>query len=106
MAQIDELINRARRWAIDQDGVDPIPDITAAIEAATEQRIRAALKEVTSDRATVIISHRLSSLMHADEILFLEDGMVVERGSHDALVALDGRYADLYRLQTGERGAA
>ena len=74
-------------------------DSTAAIDAATEQRIRAALQEVTADRATIIISHRLSSLMHADEILFLEGGEIVERGSHADLLAQQGKYRDLYELQ-------
>lgn len=74
-------------------------DSTAAIDAATEQRIRAALQEVTSDRATIIISHRLSSLMHANEILFLEGGKIVERGSHAKLLELGGKYRDLYELQ-------
>ena len=74
-------------------------DSTAAIDAATEQRIRAALQEVTSDRATIIISHRLSSLMHANEILFLEGGHIVERGSHAHLLEQGGKYRDLYELQ-------
>ncbi len=74
-------------------------DSTAAIDAATEQRIRAALQEVTSDRATIIISHRLSSLMHADEILFLQGGKIVERGTHAQLLELGGKYRDLYELQ-------
>jgi ATP-binding cassette subfamily B protein len=74
-------------------------DSTAAIDAATEQRIRAALEELTRDRATIIISHRLSSLMHADEILFIEGGKIVERGSHEELLALGGHYNDLYELQ-------
>ncbi|MDP6785486.1 MAG: ABC transporter ATP-binding protein [Rhodospirillales bacterium] len=74
-------------------------DSTAAIDAATEQRIRAALKDTTGDRATIIISHRLSSLMHAHEILFIEDGRVVERGSHEELIAAGGRYRELYELQ-------
>ena len=78
-------------------------DSTAAIDVATEQRIRAALKKVTQDRATVIISHRLSSLMHATEILFLEDGRIVERGTHDELLGLGGRYRALYDVQLGER---
>jgi ATP-binding cassette subfamily B protein len=51
-------------------------------------------------RATVIISNRLGSLRHADEILFLEDGRVLERGTHEDLVALGGRYAALHALQT------
>ena len=74
-------------------------DSTAAIDAATEQRIRAALADVTRDRSVIIISHRLSSLMHADEILFIEDGVVVERGSHEELITRGGKYQDLYELQ-------
>jgi ATP-binding cassette subfamily B protein len=74
-------------------------DSTASVDAVTEQRIRAALKDLTRDRATIIISHRLSSLMHADEILFIENGRIVERGSHDVLLALGGRYRELYDLQ-------
>ena len=74
-------------------------DSTAAIDAATEQRIRAALMDLTKDRATIIVSHRLSSLMHADEIIFLEDGQIVERGAHDDLLAAGGRYRALYDLQ-------
>ena len=74
-------------------------DSTAAIDAGTEQRIRASLREVTRQCATVIIAHRLSSLMHADEILFLDRGRVVERGSHEELLTLGGRYAALYELQ-------
>ena len=76
-------------------------DSTAAIDAATEQRIRVALKEVTKERATIVISHRLSSLMHADEILFLDEGSIVERGDHDSLLAQNGRYRALYDLQAG-----
>ncbi len=74
-------------------------DSTAAIDAATEQRIRAALKEITNERAVIIISHRLSSLMHANEILFIEKGEILERGSHEELIALGGHYHDLYELQ-------
>jgi ATP-binding cassette subfamily B multidrug efflux pump len=75
-------------------------DSTAAVDAATERRIRLALREGQEKRATVIISHRLGSLMHADEILFIEAGRVVERGSHEALMKHGGRYHDLYRLQS------
>jgi ATP-binding cassette subfamily B protein len=81
-------------------------DSTAAIDAATEQRIRVALKEVTKERATIVISHRLSSLMHADEILFLDEGHIVERGTHDSLIEMGGRYKALYDLQAGKNEAA
>jgi len=79
-------------------------DSTAAIDAGTEQRIRSAMKRFAKDRVTIIIAHRLSSLMHADQILFVEDGNIVERGSHDELLALGGRYAALYDLQVRPGG--
>lgn len=75
-------------------------DSTAAVDAATERRIREALRDIVRERAVVVIAHRLSTLMHADEILFLDEGRIVERGDHRSLVAMGGRYADLYRLQT------
>ena len=85
-------------------------DSMAAVDAATERQIHEALADVTRDRAIIIIAHRLSSVMYADEILFLEEGRIVERGAHDVLVALGGRYAALYALQTrmseGEPGPA
>lgn len=74
-------------------------DSTAAIDAATEQRIRLAMRRYAQDRVTIVISHRLSSLMHADLILFIEDGQIVERGSHLELLARKGKYRALYDLQ-------
>jgi ATP-binding cassette subfamily B protein len=74
-------------------------DSTAAIDTATEQRIRAAIRQFAKDRVTVVISHRLGSLMHADQILFIDDGEIVERGTHDELLAKGGRYRALYDLQ-------
>ena len=79
-------------------------DSTAAIDAGTEQRIRSAMKRFAKDRVTIIIAHRLSSLMHADQILFVENGQIVERGTHDELLALRGRYAALYDLQVRPGG--
>lgn len=74
-------------------------DSTAAIDAGTEQRIRGAIRRFADDRVTIVISHRLSSLMHADQILFMENGRIVERGTHDELIAQGGRYRALYDLQ-------
>jgi len=80
-------------------------DSTAAVDAATERRIRNALQEIVAKRAVIVIAHRLTTLMHADEILFLENGRVIERGDHQNLVELNGRYADLYRLQSRQSAA-
>jgi ATP-binding cassette, subfamily B, multidrug efflux pump len=74
-------------------------DSTAAIDAATEQRIRYAMRRYASERVTLIVAHRLSSLMHADRILFVEDGQIVEQGTHAELLAENGRYRALYDLQ-------
>ncbi len=75
-------------------------DSTAAVDAGTEQSIREALRAQTATRATIIIAHRLGSLMDADEIIFLEAGRIVERGSHRELLRQGGRYASLYALQS------
>ena len=75
-------------------------DSTAAIDAGTEHRIRSAIRRYASNRVTLIISHRLSSLLHADTILFLDGGKIVEQGSHEELLAKGGRYRALYDLQT------
>ncbi|MDA1099138.1 MAG: ABC transporter ATP-binding protein [Proteobacteria bacterium] len=75
-------------------------DSTAAIDAETEQRIRESLKTQMESCATIIISHRLGALRHADEIVFLEAGRIVERGTHDSLVLQGGRYAALFALQS------
>jgi ATP-binding cassette subfamily B protein len=74
-------------------------DSTAAIDAATEQRIQSAMRRYAADRVTIIVAHRLSSLMHADRILFVEDGRIVEQGSHHQLLNAGGRYKALYDLQ-------
>ncbi|MEC7302553.1 MAG: ABC transporter ATP-binding protein [Pseudomonadota bacterium] len=75
-------------------------DSTAAVDAATERQIREALAEFVAERAVIIVAHRLTSLMHADEILFVENGQIVERGSHEDLMTFDTRYRQLYELQS------
>jgi ATP-binding cassette subfamily B multidrug efflux pump len=88
------------RGVVPGPGVMIFDDSTAAIDAVTEKKVREALSAATAAKTTVIIAHRLSSLMHADEILVLEEGRIVERGTHDQLIALGGEYADLFALQT------
>lgn len=75
-------------------------DSTAAIDARTERAILAEMEKGASGRVTLIIAHRLGSLRHADRILFLDKGRIVEEGTHDELIALGGRYASLHDLQS------
>jgi ATP-binding cassette subfamily B protein len=88
------------RGVVPGPGVMIFDDSTAAIDAVTEKKVRDSLASATKQKATLIIAHRLSSLMHADEILVLDEGRITERGTHAELVALGGEYADLYKLQT------
>ena len=76
-----------------------LDDCLSAVDTATERRVLEALAPYTARRTTLIIAHRVSALQHADEILVLDHGRVLERGDHAALMALDGEYAALYRRQ-------
>jgi len=87
------------RMLVQQSPIMIFDDSTAAIDAGTEQRIRQGLSQVSHRHATIIIAHRLSSLMHADEILFVDNGRIIERGTHEQLLELNGRYRALYDLQ-------
>jgi len=88
------------RGVVPGPGVMVFDDSTAAIDAVTERHVRDALAHATQTKATIVIAHRLSSLMHADHIIVLDDGAVVERGTHAELLKQGGVYADLYELQT------
>ena len=93
-----QRVSIARMFMLDP-GVLVFDDSTAAVDANTEARIREAMRRNAGDRVTIIIAHRLNSLMHADRILFLEGGRIVEQGSNAELLRQGGRYRALYDLQ-------
>jgi ATP-binding cassette subfamily B protein len=79
-----------------------LDDSLSAVDTQTEERVLRALRSIRKGRTALIVSHRVSSVKDADHIVVLDDGAVVERGTHEALVAKGGYYADLYRRQTIE----
>lgn len=76
-----------------------LDDSTSSIDASTEHQLREALESVMKGRTTFVIAHRLSTVMHADQILVLEDGGIAEQGTHKELVNQNGLYRQLYELQ-------
>jgi len=81
-------------------------EATSALDSKSERAILAALREVAANHTTLVIAHRLSTIVDADEILVLDGGQIVERGSHGTLLQQGGIYAALWRLQQEERHQA
>lgn len=74
-------------------------EATSALDTNTEREIQKALREVSKNRTTLVIAHRLSTIIDSDEILVLQDGRIAERGRHEALLEIDGLYAQMWRRQ-------
>ena len=79
-----------------------LDEATSALDSATEADIQSALGAVAQSRTTIVIAHRLSTVTDADEILVLSGGRIVERGRHEALLAANGAYAEMWNLQQAE----
>ncbi|WAH98990.1 ABC transporter ATP-binding protein [Arthrobacter sp. MMS18-M83] len=93
------------RLLIAQPRVVILDEATAALDSTSEAAVQAALGEALAGRTAVVIAHRLSTIRAADVILVVEDGSIVERGTHAELLAADGRYAELYNTQFAEATA-
>ena len=80
-------------------------EATSSLDTVTERAIMHAINEVSARHTTLIISHRLSTVVDADQIVLLEDGAVLETGNHAELLAQEGKYAEMWTVQRKERAA-
>lgn len=80
-----------------------LDDSLSAVDAKTEEEILSGLKDLREDQTTIIVAHRISSLLHADEIVVLDDGKIIERGTHIELLKQDGWYNEMYNKQQLEQ---
>ena len=76
-----------------------LDEATASVDTITENAIQTALDHLVQERTTLVIAHRLSTVRRADQIVVLSHGQIVEKGTHDGLIASDGAYAKLWRAQ-------
>lgn len=90
-----QLLNIARA-AISKAPILVLDEATSSVDTRTEKHIEAGMDAIMKDRTTFVIAHRLSTVRKANAIMVLEKGRIIERGSHDELLKLGGRYADLY----------
>jgi ATP-binding cassette subfamily B protein len=81
-----------------------LDEATAALDSESEQAVQEAIEHLCQNRTTIVIAHRLHTIMHADAILVVEGGEIVERGRHDDLLRRGGRYASFFRLQQRDAG--
>jgi ATP-binding cassette subfamily B protein len=81
-----------------------LDEATAALDSESEKQVQEAIEHLCRNRTTIVIAHRLHTIMHADAILVVEGGEIVERGQHDDLLRRGGRYASFFRLQQRETG--
>lgn len=83
-----------------------LDEATSALDTESERMIQAALEKLVQGRTTLVIAHRLSTIQRADCIVVMQDGLIAESGTHDTLLAKDGLYAALYRMQFDDEGGA
>jgi len=81
-----------------------LDEATSALDSSNEQAIQQALREAAARRTTLVIAHRLSTVVDANLIIVLEDGQIVQQGTHDALLLQGGRYSELWAMQARDDG--
>ena len=96
-----QLLGFARIVAFNPEVMLVLDEATSSVDSETEQLIQDALPKLMEGRTSIVIAHRLSTIQHADRIIVLQHGRVVETGSHSELLAKRGTYRQLYELQYG-----
>jgi ATP-binding cassette, subfamily B, bacterial MsbA len=80
-----------------------LDEATASLDSESERLVQDAIAHLCEGRTTIVVAHRLHTIMHSDRILVVENGSIVESGRHDELLRRNGRYASFYRLQLHEQ---
>ena len=87
------------KWVATQPKILILDEATSSVDTRTELLIQKAMNKLTTGRTSFVIAHRLSTIREADVILVMDQGKIVEQGTHDSLLAADGFYAELYHSQ-------
>ncbi|MBS1548166.1 MAG: ATP-binding cassette domain-containing protein, partial [Bacteroidetes bacterium] len=90
------------RAYVNQPKVLVLDEATSSVDSISEQLIQAATEKITKGRTSIVIAHRLSTVQKADKILVIGNGHIIEQGTHQELLAMDGAYRKLYELQFAE----